>query len=468
MLYYIPVKRKTLMNDSKIVKNLTTGSVTKTMIVFAAPLFFSSLLQTVYALTDMVVVGHYVGQDGLSAVSIGADMLHTLSFVAIGIANAGQVIISQLVGAGEAKRLSKTIGTLLTLLFIAALLFGTVTLIFRREILTLINTPVEAWDHAMSYLCCCASGLIFIFGYNAISAILRGMGDSRHPFYFVAIAAAINIILDLWLVVCCGMGVLGAALATVVSQAVSFIFSVIFLYCHRKDFYFDFRLKSFAVDRQSLEPVVKLGIPMIIQSAAISFSMLFINSMVNKYGVTASALNGVGNKLCMVVNVVNFSLSTAGSSMIGQCVGAGKFNRVPKILKVSLIINSAVSAIMGIAVVMWPRGVFGLFTQDKAVLDLAVTYIPVAIVLFVGSALRPPMFSLINGVGNFKLNLLVALLDGLIVRVGLAFVLGAVCGFGVYGFWHGNALAGIVPFFIGGIYFLTGRWRTQKYLLGRA
>lgn len=453
------------MRSTRIVRDLTSGNVARTMIFFAAPLFFSSLLQTTYNMVDMIIIGHFVGKEGLAAAAIGGDVLLFASFVAMGFANAGQVIISQFIGAGQHDKVRRLIGTMFTVLGGCAVLIGAFGLFFQDTILRWINTPPEALEYTRSYTDVCLTGLVFIYGYNVVGAVLRGMGDSRHPFYFIALATGCNVILDLLFVVGFRMAIFGAALATVISQAVSFCWAVVFLYRRRFEFGFDFRLRSFAVDREVLLPFLKLGIPMMIQGASIDFSKLFVNSWINSYGVLATAMTGIGNKVGSVVNVVNVALSTAGSSMIGQCIGAEKYDRVPKVLKVSFSINLAISAGMGIVTVLFPSAVFGIFTDDAEVLKLALTYIPVALLLFAGSALRPPMSSLINGSGNFKLNLAVALLDGVFMRIGLSVLLGLVLGFGVYGFWYGNALASFTPFVIGGVYFLSGRWRTRKYII---
>lgn len=454
-------------HKNKIVRDLTSGNVTWTMITFAAPLFLSSLLQTVYNVTDMIIVGRFVGKAGLGAVSIGTDILHFLCFIAMGFSNAGQVIISQLIGAGMHERVRRTIGTLFTFLGTGAVIITVAGLFLLDNMLDWVNTPPEARSYTKSYLGICLAGMIFIYGYNIISAILRGMGDSRHPFIFVAVSVVLNVILDVLFVVILNWELSGVALATVISQAVSFFWALHFLYRNRKHFGFHFTPREFAVSREALKPLIKLGIPMIIQSAAISFSMLFVNSYINTYGVVATAMTGIGNKLSSIVNIVNIALSAAGSTMIGQCIGAEKYDRVPKVLKVSFSINGAIAGIAGIAVILFPRMIFGIFTTDAEVLQMAVTYIPVLLLLFGGGALRPPMTSLINGSGNFKLNLAVALLDGVFMRICLSMLLGITIGYGVYGFWYGHALAGFTPFFIGIVYFTSGRWRTRKYIIGR-
>lgn len=448
-------------------KDLTSGSVFWTMVTFSLPLFFSGLLQTVYNLTDMIIVGHAVGRDGLGAISIGSDILHFLMFIALGFSNAGQVIISQFTGAGLKGKVRKTIGTLFSFLLASSIIIGVWGFVFAEQILSWVNTPQEAWQLTLDYFRVCMGGMVFIYGYNIVSAILRGMGNSRHPFYFVAISVVINIVLDLIFVVWFKWALLGAAWATVISQAASFLFALSFLYRNRKVFGFGFRKKDFKIDRSVLVPLLKLGIPMIIQSASISFSMLFVNSWINTYGVVAAAMTGVGNKISSLVNVINFALGTAGSSMIGQCLGAEKYERVPEILKVSLGINGLIALFAGIIVVLVPGHVFGIFTSDRQVLQMAMTYIPVLLLLFGGAALRPPMSSLINGSGNFRLNLAVALLDGVFMRIGLSLLLGLTFGMGVYGFWYGHALAGFTPFVIGGTYFLSGKWRTRKHIINR-
>ncbi|MBR7131058.1 MAG: MATE family efflux transporter [Lentisphaeria bacterium] len=451
---------------NKIVKDLNQGSVTKTMILFALPMLFSGLIQMLYNTADMIIVGHFVGTTGLAAVSVGGDVLHFLAFAAMGFANAGQVIISQFLGAGMRDRAGKVIGTLFSFLLTLSVILGVLTYIYREPVLRWVNAPAgETWDYAVSYVAVCMSGMLFIYGYNIVSAVLRGMGDSRHPFIFVAIAAVLNIILDLLFVVVFRWAIFGVALATVLSQGISFILSIIFLYRHRVEFGFDFKLSSFKIDREALAPLLKLGFPMLLQSAAISFSMLYVNRYINSYGEVAAAMNGIGNKVGMIVNIINFSFAAAASPMIGQAIGAEIYHRVPRIVGVSLFINGAISVVMAVILLIFPRIVFGIFTNDEAVLQMAMTYIPVALLLLAGSAVRPPLGALINGVGNFKLNFAVGILDGLVIRIGLSVLLGIYCGFGIFGFWYGHAIAGFTPFVIGGIYFLTGRWRTRKYIV---
>jgi len=379
----------------------------------------------------------------------------------MGFSNAGQVILSQYIGAGNRDRIRGTIGTMFTVTFISAVGLTIVCYLGLDAFLHTMNTPAECFDYARQYGLTCVLGLVFIYGYNLVSAILRGMGDSKHPFIFIAVATAVNLVLDLVFVAGLGMGPFGAALATVIGQGVSFLWAIFYLYRHKESFGFDFKPASFKPDPEVLPKLIRLGLPMILQSAAINFSMLFVNSYINSYGVVASAVTGVGNKLGSITAVVTNALSTAGSSMVGQNLGAEKYHRVPKIIGVSMVIDLAFAALLSFLTICFPRTIFGLFNSDPQVLDMSMTYIPVAVLLYVGFAMRSPFFALINGSGNAKLNLIVGLLDGVICRVGLAMLMGLAMGMGIMGFWLGNAFAGYMPFLIGGGYFLTGKWKRR-------
>lgn len=453
-----------MQNEKTMIRNLTEGSVTRLLLVFAFPLLLSNLLQTFYNMVDMIVIGQFVGKAGLSAVSIGGDFLHLLTFLAMGFANAGQVILSQYIGAGNRERVKGTIGTMFTLLGAAAVVLSIVCGLLLDTFLRWLNTPEESLQYTRQYAMTCIFGLIFIYGYNLVSAILRGMGDSKRPFLFITVATVVNLVLDLLFVAVFHLGPFGAALATVIGQGVSFIWAIIYLYRRRDALGFDFKLASFKPDMEVLPRLVKLGVPMCLQSAAISISQMVVNSYINAYGVVASAVTGVGNKLAAITAVVTNALSTAGASMVGQNIGAEKYNRVPRIVGVSFIFDMAFAILLSLLTVFFPRTIFGIFNSDPEVLDMAMTYVPVSVLLYLGFGMRSPFFALINGCGNAKLNLTVGLLDGVVCRIGMALLLGLGLNMGIMGFWLGNAIAGYVPFFVGGVFFLTGRWKTRRLI----
>ena len=347
-------------------------------------------------------------------------------------------------------------------LAISAVVLSLVCGIFTNEFLILMNTPREAFSEAYNYSIICIIGMVFIFGYNAVSATLRGLGDSRHPFVFIAIAALMNIALDIIFVIFFNMGAGGAALATVMSQCASFVISVIFLYKKRHELGFEIKTRDFLhIDKALLTELLKLGLPMAIKSASIHFSKLFVNSFINSYGVAVSAFSGIANKISSISNLLSNSLNTAGASMVGQNIGAKTYKRIPKILLTISAATISLAIIMTGAIYLFPTQIFGIFTDKGSVLKIALEYLPVAALIFFGSALRAPANAIINGSGNYKVNFLTAILDGIVMRIGLSVVFGLLLKMKYFGFWLGDALAGFTPLFIGIVFYLKGSYKNE-------
>ena len=444
------------------IRDFTQGNITKQLVTFAFPLFLSNLLQVVYNMVDMIVVGHVLGKEGLSAVSVGGDVTHLLTFISMGFASAGQVLIARLIGGRQEEKIGRFVGTMCGFLFSCALTLTVLGLVFQPAMLRLMNTPAESLAGAQSYATVSMAGLLFIYGYNIVSAILRGMGDSRHPFIFISLAAVLNLILDLVFVVVFRMGAGGAALATIISQGVSFITCACFLIRHRAEYKLNITLRHFVQwDQSMLFSLIKLGVPMAIKSASVMVSKLFVNSFINAYGVAVSAFAGIANKLASVSMLVSNAMNTAGSTVVGQNLAAGKFDRVKKILLRIAYITLSMAALFSLVIILFPEEIFGIFTADAAVMQIARGYIPIAVLLFFGAAMRAIMNALINGSGHTKINFATAILDGIVMRIGLAVLFGLVMHMEYTGFWLGDALAGFTPFFIGLVFYVTGAWKKQ-------
>ena len=449
-------------NQIRQIRDFTTGSIPRQLISFATPLFLSNLLQIVYNMVDMMVVGSVLGKAGTSAVSVGGDVSNLLTFVAMGFSSAGQVIIARYIGARERQKLSRFVGTMVGFLMVCALVMNGLGLLFQDTLLTLMKTPAEAYEGAVAYSAICMSGMVFIYGYNIVSAILRGMGDSKRPFVFISIAAVLNLILDLLFVGGLGMGAGGAALATVISQATSVVISVTYLIRRRERYELNVGMKDFVKwDKDMLKDLVGLGVPMAIKTCSIQVSKLFVNAFVNGYGVAVSAFSGIANKIAGISNLISQSMNVAGSTMVGQNLAAGKFKRVKRIMLTITLICLVVSLSLSVAICLFPEAIFSLFTAegDEDVLALVRGYLPIAVLMFFGSAFRSMMNSLLNGSGNHKVNFATAILDGIIMRIGLAVLFGLVLDMKHYGFWLGDALAGFTPFWIGLVFFCTGAWK---------
>ena len=449
------------MSESKI-RDFTQGNITSQLLTFAFPIFLSNLLQVVYNMVDMIIVGNRLGKTGISAVSVGGDVTAMLTFVAMGFASAGQVLIARLIGFGKREQIGKFVGTMCGFLLTSAVVISVIGFFLRHEMLRLMNTPAEAYEGALSYSIICMIGLVFIYGYNMTSAIMRGMGDSKHPFVFIGIAAVINLVLDIALVVYLDFGVSGAAIATVVSQAVSFIVCIIFLYKNKEQFSLDIKVRDFICwDKEMLLDLVKLGTPMAIKSASIQVSKLFVNSWINSYGLVVSAFAGIANKVASISNLVSMAMNTAGSTMVGQNIAAVKNERVKAILKRLAMLTLSIATVFSIIFILFPKPIFGIFTKEAEVLGIAMGYIPIAVLLFYGGALRSVMNALMNGSGNTKINFATAILDGIVLRIGLSVLFGLVLDMKHYGFWLGDALAGFTPFFIGIAFYFSGRWKYE-------
>ena len=444
------------------VKDFTQGNIPKQLVIFAWPLFLSNLLQVVYNMVDMIVVGNVLGSSGISAVSVGGDVSHFLTFIAMGFSSAGQVLIARLIGSRQNEKLGRFVGTMTGFLLSCAVILSIFGLIFQGQILKWMNTPAEAYEGAVSYATISMVGLVFVYGYNIVSAIMRGMGDSKHPFIFISMAAILNLILDVVFVVWFHMGAGGAALATIISQAVSFLTCAWFILKNKKQFELEIKVKDFFKwNHEMLGDLIKLGTPMAIKSASIQVSKLFVNSWINSYGVAVSAFAGIANKVSSISNLVSNAMNTAGSTMVGQNIAAGEFKRVTKILQSLAVITLSIAVLISAAFCVFPEAIFGIFTSEASVLAIAGGYVPIAVMLFFGSAMRAIMNALINGSGNYKINFATAILDGVVMRIGLAIVFGLLLDMKHYGFWLGDALAGFTPFWIGLVFYFTGRWKRK-------
>ena len=452
--------------QGRLGSDLTEGSVSRGLIRFAIPFMLSNGLQAVYSMVDMLVVGRVVGSAGLSAVSISSMLVMLMTTLCMGFSTGGQVVIAQLIGLGARDRLNRTIGTLFTAVTGFAVLMTAVGLALSRPLLHLLNTPEESLAEAADYMRICSGCIVFTYGYNMVSAVLRGMGDSKNPLLFIAIASAVNVALDLLFVGLLGWRVAGAAWATIIGQAVSFAVSLVYLYRRREAFGFDFKPKSFAVDRTVFKTLVKLGVPFAIQMSVINISMLFVNRFINGFGVYASATFGTGGKIQQVPDILSRSIGMATSGMVGQNLGAGKPERAEKTVKTALVICWAIYAAAAALFLSMPERIFSLFTSDAEVIALAWTYAVTAVISYPAHAMMGPCNAFVQGLGNARFSLIVSVLDGFVARICFSVLLGIVLKLGLFGFFLGYNLATYVTAIPAAVYFFCGRWKKRALVVG--
>ena len=453
---------ETLVKKPNMVNDLTQGSIMKKLLLFALPFMAANLLNTLYTLVDLAIIGKFLGSEALSAASNGGQIVFMLYAIGIGLGGGGQILISQLTGAGKRSEYQSTIGTLVTFGMISAVVTTFIALFFARPLLELINTPAEAVEQGVEYLRACAFGFAFCVGFNTFSAVLRGMGDSRTPFLISAVCALMNVVLDLLLVAVIPMGVGGAALATSISQVFSFVFAIWYLYRRKEQFGFDFKLRSFRMYGDKLKIILRLSVPLMVSSISISISLTFINSFINPYGVVPSAVHGVGSKLSSLMQVVTHAIQPAVGAFVGQNMGAGKPERARKAVWCALSIGIVFWVIVASICLIFPRAVFSLFSNEAPVLDLAVDYLKINVWNYLAWAMMTPALGLMGGVGASTLQLGVSLLDGVVARISLSLLFGITLAMGLSGFWIGSVLATYVTVILAWAFFFSGKWKHRK------
>ena len=450
--------------NKTMITDLTRGPLARQILQFSAPLVLANVLQTLYNMVDLAIVGQVVGSEGVSAVAIAGQITFLFYALGMGFGNAGQILISQQVGAGNRDGIRRTIGTTLTFHIILAVTVVILGLAFSSPLLHLLNTPPEAWEDAVDYLFWCCLGIPFIYGYGGLCAILRGMGDSKRPMYFIATSSITNVILDILLVAVFGMRAKGAAIATTASQFLSCLFAFVYLYRNQKSFGFEFKRENLRIDKAILRISVRLATPLVFMQMAITVSMMFVNAWVNAYGVIASAVGGIGSKLFSVASIITNSMQTSEATFAGQNIAAGRHDRVRRSMLITTLFCMAYWVVLAALFLLFPESVFRIFTPEEEVLAMAPRFLVIQTVLFLSFALMSPPLGFINGLGNTRLNFLIAVADGVIARIGLGLFLSITCGMGLYGYWWGSALAGFVSVIPGWIYYFSGKWKSRKIL----
>ena len=445
--------------SEKFRKDLTQGSVTKQLLKFSVPFLLSNLLQALYSVADMVIVGQFCGKSGITGVSIGGQINILVTGAALGLAIGGTVLIAQYGGAKKYDDQKSTIGTMTTLYIILSAVLTVVMVLLTKPILRLLKTPDNAFEEAVRYLTICMLGTVFMFLYNAISAILRGMGDSKRPLYFVAIAAAVNVVGDIVLVGPLKMGAAGAAIATISSQGISVILSLIYLF--NSGFFSGYKIKDFRIDRQKALSIIKIGLPSSVQQVIVSFSFLTLTALVNSLpnAAAASACQGIVGKINSFAILPGLAMSSAISSM------AGEFKRAKKTMTTGLAIAMGISVLVFVIVEIFPRELLSLFTSETDVIETGITFLRLAAVDYI---IVTPVFcmnGLAIGAGYTNIALLNAVFSSIVIRVPLAYLLVRVLDLGFNGIGIAMGFASVASIVVGFIFIQSGKWKKAKIKL---
>ncbi len=445
---------------AKFENDLTKGNVMKQLLWFAIPFFISNLIQSIYSLTDLIILGNFGGTDSISAVNTAGGVLTLLTNFASGLSVGGTIMIGNYLGSGKREKINGVISTFLITLFGLGITFMTFLLIFNKQLLGALNTPAEAFTQASGYLYVCASGIIFIYGYNALSAIMRGLGDSKTPMIFIITAAILNIILDLVMVAKLGLGATGAAAATVIAQGFSMIACIVYLKSH--DFMFDFKLSSFKFIKNEFFNLVKTGIPVSIQQLVTNFSFLMLTSFINNLGgVSAGAAAGIVMNFNGFAILPSVAISSSASAMVSQNMGKGNEERAKKTIYCCLGLCYIVSALVFTTVRLFPEQIFYLFGADSDVLVFGLPYIAVFSFEYATLPCIISFNSMSTGTGNGWVALVTNVLSAFIVRMPVAYLLGYVLNYGVIGIGASIPIATVFGSLVSFLFFKSGIWKRK-------
>ena len=346
-------------------KNLTTGSVFKNIVFFSLPYLLSYFLQTLYGMADLFIIGQFEGTASTTAVSIGSQVMHMLTVMIVGLAMGSTVSIGQSVGANDKKRAAVHIGNTVTLFLSLSVVLTVVLVLLVHPIVNIMSTPTEAVSGTAAYLTICFIGIPFITAYNIISSIFRGLGDSKSPMYFIAVACVANIGLDYLFMGAMHMGPAGAALGTTLAQAVSVVFALVVILR---------RESGISVDKSHFKPkkpvmgnILKIGIPIAVQDGLIQVAFVIITIIANRRGLTDAAAVGIVEKIISFVFLVPSSLLSTVSALGAQNIGAHKPERAVATLRYAIFIAVGFGLIVSGLVQVVAEPVVGLFTSDSAV-----------------------------------------------------------------------------------------------------
>lgn len=344
-------------------RNLTTGSVGKNILIFSLPYLLSYFLQTLYGMADLFIIGQFDGVASTTAVSIGSQVMHMLTVMLVGLAMGTTVSIARAVVGRNHKQVSENVGNTVTLFFGLSIVLTVVLLLLVRPIVGVMSTPAEAVDGTVAYLTICFLGIPFITAYNIISSIFRGMGDSKSPMYFIAIACAANIMLDYLFIGALGFGPAGAALGTTLAQTISVAVSL-FMILRRKSI--SLSKGDFHPRRSVVGQILQIGVPVALQDGLIQIAFIVITIIANRRGLNDAAAVGIVEKIIGFVFLVPSSMLSTVSALGAQNIGAGKPERAVQTLRYAICITVGFGLCVCIGVQLCAEQLVALFTDRQA------------------------------------------------------------------------------------------------------
>ncbi|MBQ9409040.1 MAG: MATE family efflux transporter [Clostridia bacterium] len=436
--------------------DFTRGNVRSALVRFSIPFFLTSLIQSLYNIADIKVVGYYCGNQGIAATSIAGNLTWSLTYGIIALCDGGAIMVSQYAGRRSENDIRQTVSTVFALSGILALLSTALFLLLTSPLLRLLNTPSEVFDETCNYYRICTAGSVFVFGYNAMASVLRGLGDSKTPMYFGVASCLVNIALDVLFVGFFRMEVSGAALATIIAQAASmFGFAA---YLKRTRSVIDVRPSTFHLDRQKALMVLRLGIPGAVQSFVVSGGFLMVSALTNSLGVNAASGVAVAGKVNNICQMPAGAIGSAASSMVGQNVGSRNYDRARSVLKNAILISLIIASVEFVLVQLLNKSLLGLLTDDAQVLKEGSAYLAVTSLDYLLTAFVFPLNALCNGSGHTLFTMIPSIVSSVIARVPVAYFCVKTLGLKIIGVGIATPTGTISAILICTWFYFSNRW----------
>jgi putative MATE family efflux protein len=438
-------------------KDLTEGNSGSLIFKFAMPMLIGNVFQQLYNIVDSIVVGRYVGKEALAAVGASFPLIFMLISFVVGVAMGTTIIISQYFGAKDMKMVKRSIDTMYIFLFFASIAVTILGIAFGGPIFRLIDLPEDVMPQALAYFNVYLAGMIFFFGFNGISSVLRGLGDSKTPLYFLIIATVMNVALDLLFVAVLKWGVTGAAWATVISQAGAFFTGVIYL--NRSHDIVKLNSLKLVFDKAIFKKSLMIGLPTGLQQTFVSMGMLAITRIVNGFGTDVIAAYSAAGRLDSLAGMPAMNFGAALSTFVGQNLGANKPGRVKQGFKATLMMSGALALVTSLFVIVFRHQLIHLFTEDAAVIAIGAQYLLIVSSFYIFFSAMFVIGGVMRGAGDTIVPMFITLFALWAIRIPAAWILSRY--FGVIGIWWSIPVAWFIGMSLSYLYYLKGNWKTK-------
>jgi len=437
--------------------DLTTGKEGKRILSFALPMLFGNIFQQLYNVVDSIIVGKVLGDQALAAVGANFPFIFALISFVVGIAIGATVIIAQYFGAKQMDNVKRTIDTLYIFMFFASLFLTIVGRLFSEYVFEIIDLPADVVPLAVEYFNIYALGFIFFFGFQGTSAILRGLGDSKTPVYFLVISTIMNIVLDLLFVIVFEWGIRGVAAATVIAQGGAF-FTIVW-YLNKFHTFLDFTPLKMKFDMDIFKKSLRIGLPSGFQQTFVAIGFLTLYKIVNVFGVPTIAAYSIAMRIDSFAVMPAMNFSAAISTFVGQNIGANKFHRIGKGLKATLVMINMISITVTILAVVFAGPIISLFTNNIEVIEIGKQYIYIVTPFYVVFSTMFILNGVLRGAGDTLIPMIITILALWVIRLPVSWLLSEEIG--ANGIWWGIPVAWIFGVTVSYFYYLSGRWKKR-------